>query len=501
VNILQACADEKLFQPWFASKADWTAWMAFLAAVYALPMAPEMLLTYQQCTGRAAPPTDAALEAWLICGRRAGKSFIMALNAVFIACFGEYRKNLARGERGTVLVIATDRRQARTIIRYIRGLLDGVPMLRRMVERETTESFDLRNSVTIEVAAASFKSVRGYTIVAALCDEIAFWPTEDAAEPDYAILDALRPGMATIPGAKLLCASSPYARRGALHDAFKRHYGKDGAVLVWKADTRTMNPTVPQRVIDQAFQRDPASASAEYGAQFRNDIASFVTREAVEGCVSPQVLERPRVPGVIYAGFADPSGGSSDSMTLAIAHRQAMSDNKKSIGVLDAVREIRAPFSPDAAVAEFSELLKSYGIRFIRGDRYAAEWVVGAFRKVGIEYRAADLSKSEIYRDLLPLLNSRQVDLLDNQRLITQLLGLERRTARGGRDSIDHAPGGHDDLINAAGGALVYLLSERHQVPTAQFAVWGTYVPPPAKGRFDGLITEGPLAGGFATAR
>src|SRR6516162_9910250 len=116
MNILQACVDEKLFAPWFKSKSDWAAWMAFLAALYALPMTPEMLLTYRQCTGRTAPQTVAALEAWLICGRRAGKSFIMALNAVFIACFGEYRKHLARGERGTVLVIATDRRQARNII-------------------------------------------------------------------------------------------------------------------------------------------------------------------------------------------------------------------------------------------------------------------------------------------------------------------------------------------------------------------------------------------------
>jgi hypothetical protein len=169
--------------------------------------------------------------------------------------------------------------------------------------------------------------------------------------------------------------------------------------------------------------------------------------------------------------------------------------------VLDLVREIRAPISPESAVAEFAKVLQSYGVRFVRGDRYAAEWVVGAFRKVSIEYRPADLSKSEIYHDLLPRLNSRDVDLLDNQRLITQLLSLERRTARGGRDSIDHPPGGHDDLVNAAAGALVYLLSERHRAPVAQFGVYGSYVPPPKKGNFDGLITDGPLAGGYATAR
>ena len=89
MNILQACADEKLFGPWFKTKSDWIAWMAFLAALFALPMSPEMLAVYQQCTGRTEPPGAPALEAWLICGRRAGKSFVLALTAVFLACFGE----------------------------------------------------------------------------------------------------------------------------------------------------------------------------------------------------------------------------------------------------------------------------------------------------------------------------------------------------------------------------------------------------------------------------
>ena len=116
-------------------------------------------------------------------------------------------------------------------------------LIRRMIERETADTFDLTDGVTIEVGTTSFKTVRGYTIVAALCDELAFWPTDDSAEPDYEVLNALRPGMVTIPNAMLLCASSPYARRGALWDAHRRHFGKDDdPILVWHADTRTMNP-------------------------------------------------------------------------------------------------------------------------------------------------------------------------------------------------------------------------------------------------------------------
>jgi hypothetical protein len=61
-------------------------------------------------------------------------------------------------------------------------------------------------------------------------------------------------------------------------------------------------------------------------------------------------------------------------------------------------------------------------------------------------------SKSDLYRDLLPLINSRRLDLVDDPRLLTELAALERRTACGGRDSIDHAAGGHDDLANAVAG-------------------------------------------------
>jgi hypothetical protein len=96
----------------------------------------------------------------------------------------------------------------------------------------------------------------------------------------------LRPGLLTIPGAKLLCASSPYARRGALWEAFHRFYGKDDAgVLVWKAPTRAMNPTVSQADIDAEMERDPASAAAEYLAEFRTDVESFISIEAVRGSV------------------------------------------------------------------------------------------------------------------------------------------------------------------------------------------------------------------------
>jgi hypothetical protein len=137
-------------------------------------------------------------------------------------------------------------------------------------------------------------------------------------------------------------------------------------------------------------------------------------------------------------------------MTLAVAH---MEDGR---AVLDLVRERRPPFSPDEVAKEFAETLKPYGVTSVRGDRYAGQWPRERLQVYGVEYMPADKPKSDLYRDLLPLLNSGRVELLDHPRIIAQLCQLERRTARGGRDSIDHAPGAHDDVANAVAGAVIY---------------------------------------------
>jgi hypothetical protein len=292
--------------------------------------------------------------------------------------------------------------------------------------------------------------VRGYTVVAALLDELAFWLGEDSSSPDYEILTALKPAMATVPGAMLLCASSPYARKGALWEAYHKNFGKDGNVLVWQAPTRRMNPTITEAYVAAEMENDPVAASAEYLGQFRTDIESFVSREAVEACVEYDIHERGFLSRNHYVAFVDPTGGSGgDSMTLAIAHKEGERAD------LDATREVKPPFSPEGVVQEFVTLLKAYKITKVTGDRYAGDWPKEQFAKRGIKYEASQDPKGTIYLNVLPLINSGKCRLLDNKRLVTQLISLERNTARGGRDSIDHPRGAHDDLANCVAGALL----------------------------------------------
>jgi hypothetical protein len=460
-TLLDAVGDPHLFGPWFKKRETWQAWRVFLKALFALPMTANEQTLYQLATSRTQPPSAPSQEAWLIVGRRGGKSFIVALIAVFLACFRDYRCHLSPGERGVIMVIATDRKQARVIMRYVTALLEGVPMLAKLLERVDAQSIDLTNSISIEVHVCNFRSVRGYTVVAALLDEVAFWRSEESANPDIEILAALRPAMATIPGALLIGVSSPYARRGVLYEAHRDHYGQNGdGVLVWQADTRTMNPTVPEKIITDAYANDPVSAAAEYGAQFRSDVSTFLEQDWITRATISGRGELPSRPDVNYNAFADPSGGSHDSFTLAIAHAE------RDEYVLDVTRAVRPPFNPSTVVAEYAKLLKTYGVYRVTGDRYAAQWVVEAFLKEGIGYEHSERSASEIYLEALPMFAQGAIRLLDNRALLTELRQLERRTARAGKDSVDHPPSGHDDLANSACGALVAAAFGAGRIPS-----------------------------------
>jgi hypothetical protein len=278
-TIIDAIRDPHLFGSAFKSLDTWRAWLVFLAALFGLPLDGEQVVIWRQCTGRDLPTGAPYSKAALVCGRRSGKSFVMALLGVYLACFRDYTPFLGVGEKATVMIVAADRKQARVVMRFVRGLL-GAPVLASRIVSQMAESVELEGRVMIEVITASH-AVRGYSIAAALVDELA----------------------------------------------------------------------------------------------------------------------------------------------------------------------------------------KSYQVGKVCGDRYAGEWPRERFSEKDVTYEPAKVPKSALYQALLPLLMSRRIDLLDDKKLMAQLCGLERRTTRAGKDSIDRAPNGHDDVCNAVAG-VAHLLVNRS-------AYWG----------------------------
>jgi hypothetical protein len=426
-----------------------------MKAAFGGTLTPEEQSTLFAVIERKTLPTNLR-ELWMIVGRRGGKDAIAAFIATYIACSRNWLKEFPNGETVVGMIICPDKSQGRVALNYIQNYCETIPEFKRLVSSSLKESITFTNGITIEIHTASFKSTRGYTIPFVILDEIAFFRNDDAAEPDSEIIGAIKPAMATVKNPLLIAISSPYARRGELYKTFRNHYGQEtDSMLVVKGPTQLFNPAVPIDVIADAFEDDAVKAGSEYGSlengiNFRMDVEGYVSLEAVQACVVIGRHELSKNMGYGYFGFADPSGGSSDSYTGAVAHRE-----RSGLIVLDAIREFKPPFSPEAVTKELCEFFQGYNIGLVQGDHYAGEWPAEQFRKNGIEYEVSELNKSEIYIESLPILNSAHVKLLDNPKLINQLTGLERRTSRSGKDSIDHQPGGHDDVANAALGAVL----------------------------------------------
>lgn len=430
---------------------NWAPWRVVLKALFGLPLVGAEMDTFKALTGRSAAPTEPCSELWAVVGRRGGKSQVAALVAVYLATCRTYP--LSRGERGVLPIIAADRRQARVVADYVKGILHSTPILKQLIVRELRESVELSTGVTIEIHTASFRRIRGYTVVSAICDEIAFWPTDEhASDPDVEILTALRPAMATIPDALLLCLSTPYARRGELYRSVEEHYGQDGDVLVVRADTRTMNPSVPKRIIRREFRRDPVKAMSEFGRDgeidFRADVSALLTEDAIRAVVPAGVRELPPEQGRTVAHFDAATGSGADSAALAIAFEGRPAR-------LACIRRWRPPFDPAAVVAEAARLAKSFGLQRIQIDRYAPGLVQAMFREHDLFCQVSKLDTSAAFVELLGLVNSRGVRLLDVPELLSEVRRLERRSTSGGRDRVGHPPNAHDDVAAAAAGALV----------------------------------------------
>jgi len=450
IDIISAISDEKLFRPVFRDLKTWRSWMTFLKTITGLPLRDDELALFQQCTGLSEPPEKPPREVFCICGRRSGKSFISGLLAVYLSAFRDWGEVLAPGERGYFAVIACDRRQAKVVLDYIRAFLHASPLIESLIEEEFKEEIVLRNKIVIDVKTASYRTIRGFSLIGLVMDELSFFRTEVASEPDFEIYRAAIPSLATT-GGLLLGISTPYSRRGLLWEKFSKHFGKPGETLIWRAETLTMNPTIKPSIIEQALADDPQAGLAEWKAEFRADIEQFISLDVLSACVVPGRRFLPPDPNKFYIGFIDPSGGSNDSFTLAIAHYQ---DQGKII--LDQVLEKRPPFSPENVVNEFAAVLKEYRISSVVSDRYAGQWVSESFARNGIGVNPSELSTSELYQEVIPLLHAGKVELLDNPRLVNQFISLERRTRAGGKDLITHPPGGHDDLANAAAGGVYY---------------------------------------------
>jgi hypothetical protein len=426
---------------------------AALKAVYGLDLSDEQLALAQQMAGTAWQPGAEQREAVFICGRRSGKSDKLAANvAIYEAFFRDH--NLSAGETGVVLLLAQNMRQAKVVKGYIEGKIDRSPILRRHVVAKRSQELELDNRITIAIHPASFRSVRGLSVVCCICDEIAFWWTEDNyANPDVEVVRAVRPAMATFPHGKLLMVSSPYTMNGVLWDAW-RNRDTDPHTLVWHAPTRLMNPTVPESFLKREQARDPENYKREYEAEFTEAISSFLPVDSIDACVVADRQELPPNREKHHYCAAVDAAYKGDKFTLCVAHLDRDS-RKVAVDVLAGWQGSKqVPLRLAEVMPQINAICQKYGVYNVLGDQFGAEPLKDAFTRHHLTYEErtfSNQSKADIYATLRTRIMDGTIELLDHRDSLRELRGLELENLPGGGIRIGHARHvrSHDDYADA----------------------------------------------------
>jgi hypothetical protein len=251
----------------------------------------------------------------------------------------------------------------------------------------------------------------------------------------------------------LIGISTPYRKLGLLHQKHRDHFAQnDNDILVVQGSSKIFNATLSDAAIAAQREADPTGAVAEWDAEFRNDISSFLDDASIDAAIDySRPVELPPRENTLYHSFVDMSGGGSsagaDASTLVVGHL----DGERFIA--DVVRGRHG--DPHAAALDYSQCAKQYHCRVIWGDAYSKEWCAGFYRSAGgLDYRQSPLTRSQLYLEGQVHFTRGLISIPANPTLLRELRLLERRVARSGKDSVDHGVGGHDDTSNSLFGCL-----------------------------------------------
>jgi len=403
------------------------------------------------------PPRIVAVRA----GRRSGKTSRLLAPAALHAAWTCPVEHVAAGEILYAVIVAADLKQARQVLTFIRGYVDGSPILRAAKTDETADYVELRrvdgNRVRVEVLSASNRTGRSRSCVYAAIDEVAFLDADGADVSDTETARAL--SLALVPAAQLWGASSPWVEGvGWLETTFARDFGTHANALCVQGGTRALNPHWdPDGSIERELRAsDPLAAAREIDAvPLGGGSEVLIDAGALAKCVdrdrSPSLPPRPGQ----WITFAGDLGFVHDGAALVGAFPGSGAPHE--IAHLDLLLPSKgAPLQFGAVVRRFADTIKHYGARTIILDSFNRAAAIDEFAKYGIRVaNAPEGAPGKASTHLLAkrLVNEGRVRFPDDARLLSQLRAITTRPTAGGglTFSVRRSIGaGHGDLASAA---------------------------------------------------
>ncbi|MBA7541835.1 hypothetical protein ES705_34151 [subsurface metagenome] len=406
--------------------------------------------------GRYTPGQEKS-EAVICAGARAGKSLIISIVALYEATRDKWKKYLAKGESPYIVIIATRQRQAEAIIgANCARLLGNSPVLKKLIKESFKTELTLKNGVKILSLPANSTAGRGLAICCFLLDEIAFYRLEGPLA-DELIYNSLRPRQAQFPGCKMLMISTAGSRQGLFFNFFDEGFRVEDRLTI-QANTRFVNPEIPQKFLDKEKARDIDNYMREFEGIFSEKLEAFFSYELMQ---KPFVLagDLAYKSEYIYCLALDQSGLSGrDRFALAIAHKEG------DLAIVDIVRSWETK-DLDIILDEIKTLAKTYHLREAIIDKYSKGYVENSFKKIGLEVKIRP-SLADIFVVLKAKMIQDKLQLPDRSDLKAGMRNTIAIYNKSNQLTIIHqrGPEGHADSLDAVSGAVFEVAKEK-QIP------------------------------------
>jgi hypothetical protein len=267
-----------------------------------------------------------SIGIWAL-GRRSGKTLMASVVATYAATMlaDAYKRFLRPGERFYVLSVANSLDQSKIALRGVKDLINGSPILKPLIIRESSDTLELSNGACFKALPASSRAGRGLPSPLVIFDEIGHAiDTEAGNASGGSLYQSLAPSTAQFGKlGKILMLSSPWVRSGVFWDLFEQaSSGNFPGMQVRQEPSWEMNPTLSPAFLEQERLRNPELFAVEYGANFSQSLSALVTGDLVDAAVNYKRTVLPPQPtfkGRYYLSL-DPAKGNRDKYTAVIVH-------------------------------------------------------------------------------------------------------------------------------------------------------------------------------------
>lgn len=437
--------------------------LIILKALYGLPLDKKELKIFRILTkgkGKYIPGRE-KLELIACLGARAGKSFLVSICALFEATRDKWKNEVSKGENPYVVIIATRELQAKQIIgKNCKRMLENSPVLRRLIKRSTELELTLKNGVKIISSPCTSTALRGIPICVLIMDEIAFFKLEGVKQ-DETIFNSLRPRQSQFEFNKLFLISTAGAKQGLFFNFFDEGFRIEERLTI-QANTRFVNPEIPQKFLNKEKARDVNNWKREFQAEFSEKLEAFFNFE---------LMQKPFILGgdltykseYKYSLGLDQSGLSGrDRFALAISHKEG------DIAIVDVVRSWETK-DLDIILNDIEILAKAYHLDEASIDKYSKGYVEASFKRINLEILIRP-SLSVVFVNLKSKMIQDKLQLPDRPDLKAGLKNTIAVYGRSNQLTIYHerGPEGHADEIDACAGSIYEATREGEQEDTGK---------------------------------